>query len=32
MYIEKPEIPAQMAVEPLIFAKYLLEERYVCRC
>ncbi|KAH9985189.1 hypothetical protein BJV74DRAFT_847300 [Russula compacta] len=26
MYIENPEIPAQEAVEPLIFAKYLLKE------
>jgi hypothetical protein len=31
MYIENPEIPAQEAVEPLVFAKYLLEERYVSR-
>jgi hypothetical protein len=30
MYINKPEIPAK-AVEPLVFAKYLLEERYVSR-
>ena len=30
MYIENPEIPAK-AVEPLVFSKYLLEERYVCR-
>jgi hypothetical protein len=29
MYIEKPEIPAQDTVEPLVFAKYLLGERYV---
>jgi hypothetical protein len=32
MYIENPEIHAQRAVEPLIFAKYLLEERYVSKC
>ena len=32
MYIENPEIPAQEAVELLIFAKYLLGERYVSRC
>ena len=32
MYIENPEIPAQQAVEPLIFSKYLLGERYVSRC
>jgi hypothetical protein len=31
MYIENPEIPAQEAVEPLVFAKYLLGERYVSR-
>jgi hypothetical protein len=31
MYIENPEIPAQQAVEPLIFSKYLLGERYVSR-
>jgi hypothetical protein len=31
MYIEKPEIPVK-AVEPLFFAKYLLDERYVSRC
>ena len=31
MYIESPEIPAQTAVEPLFFAKYLLGERYVSR-
>jgi hypothetical protein len=30
MYIENPEIPAQN-VEPLVFAKYLLGERYVSR-
>jgi len=31
--IENPEIPKQETkkVEPLVFAKYLLEERYVCR-
>jgi hypothetical protein len=31
MYIENPKIPAK-AVEPLVFAKYLLKERYVSRC
>jgi hypothetical protein len=31
MFIENLEIPAQQAVEPLIFAKYLLGERYVSR-
>ncbi len=33
MYIENPEIPEQKTVEPLVFAKYLLEEeeRYVSR-
>jgi hypothetical protein len=31
MYIENPEIPTQKAVEPLVFAKYLLGERYVSR-
>ena len=31
MHIEKPEIPEQETVEPLIFAKYFLEERYVSR-
>jgi hypothetical protein len=30
MYIENREIPAQN-VEPLVFAKYLLGERYVSR-
>jgi hypothetical protein len=32
MYVENAEIPAQEVVEPLIFAKYLLEERYYSRC
>jgi hypothetical protein len=32
MYIEKPEIPEQGTVEPLVFAKYLLGEGYVSRC
>jgi hypothetical protein len=31
MYIENPEIRAKEAVEPLVFAKYLLGERYVSR-
>jgi hypothetical protein len=31
MYIENPEISAQEAVEPLIFAKYLLGERCVSK-
>jgi len=31
MYIENPKIPQQGTVEPLVFAKYLLEERYVFR-
>jgi hypothetical protein len=31
MYIEDPEIPAQKKVERLVFAKYLLKERYVSR-
>jgi Fungal protein kinase len=31
MYVENPEIPAREVVEPLIFAKYLLDERYVSR-
>jgi hypothetical protein len=31
MYIENPEIPASEAVERLIFAKYLLGERYIFR-
>jgi hypothetical protein len=30
MFIESPGTPAK-AVEPLVFAKYLLEERYVSR-
>jgi hypothetical protein len=30
MYMKNPEIPAK-AVEPLVFAKYLLDERYVSR-
>jgi hypothetical protein len=33
MYIENPEtIPEQEEVEPLVFARYLLGERYVSRC
>ena len=31
MYIENPEIPTQETVESLVFAKYLLGERYVSR-
>ena len=32
MYVENPEIPVQNEVEPLIFAKCLLGDRYVSRC